>query len=90
MKTLFNFINPFVIIFLKSPLHFFLSHQILLFKIIGRKSKKIYEIPASYAEIDGALVCVTLRENLWWKTFKKYQITRYLFQRQTHNKTNFY
>ena len=70
MKTLFNFINPFVIIFLKSPLHFLLSHQILLFKIIGRKSKKIYEIPASYAEIDGALVCVTLRENLWWKNFK--------------------
>ena len=70
MKILFNFINPFVIIFLKSPLHFLLSHQILLFKIIGRKSKKIYEIPASYAEIDGALVCVTLRENLWWKNFK--------------------
>ena len=70
MKTLFNFFNPFVIIFLKSPLHFLLSHQILLFKIIGRKSKKIYEIPASYAEINGALVCVTLRENLWWKNFK--------------------
>ena len=70
MKILFNFINPFVIIFLKSPLHFLLSHQILLFKIIGRKSKKIYEIPASYAEINGALVCVTLRENLWWKNFK--------------------
>ena len=67
MKYLFRFINPFVRIILKSPIHFILSHQILLFRVIGRKSKKIYEIPASYAHINDALVCVTLRENLWWK-----------------------
>ena len=69
MKYLFRFINPFVRVILKSPIHFILSHQILLFKVIGRKSKKIYEIPASYAHINDALVCVTLRENLWWKNF---------------------
>ena len=69
MKYLFRFINPFVIVILKSPIHFILSHQILLFRVIGRKSKKIYEIPASYAHINDALVCVTLRENLWWKNF---------------------
>lgn len=69
MKYLFRFINPFVRIILKSPIHFILSHQILLFRVIGRKSKKIYEIPASYAHINDALVCVTLRENLWWKNF---------------------
>ena len=69
MKYLFRFINPFVRVILKSPIHFILSHQILLFIVIGRKSKKIYEIPASYAHINDALVCVTLRENLWWKNF---------------------
>ena len=69
MKYLFRFINPFVRVILKSPFHFILSHQILLFRVIGRKSKKIYEIPASYAHINDALVCVTLRENLWWKNF---------------------
>ena len=69
MKYLFRFINPFVRVILKSPIHFILSHQILLFSVIGRKSKKIYEIPASYAHINDALVCVTLRENLWWKNF---------------------
>ena len=69
MKYLFRFINPFVRVILKSPIHFILSHQILLFRVIGRKSKKIYEIPASYARINDALVCVTLRENLWWKNF---------------------
>jgi len=69
MKYLFRFINPFVRVILKSPIHFILSHQILLFRVIGRKSKKIYEIPASYAHINDELVCVTLRENLWWKNF---------------------
>ena len=69
MKYLFRFINPFVRVILKSPIHFILSHQILLFRVIGRKSKKIYEIPASYAHINDVLVCVTLRENLWWKNF---------------------
>ena len=69
MKYLFRFINPFVRVILKSPIHFILSHQILLFRVIGRKSKKIYEIPASYAYINDELVCVTLRENLWWKNF---------------------
>jgi hypothetical protein len=69
MKYLFRFINPFVRVILKSPIHFILSHQILLFRVIGRKSKRIYEIPASYAHINDALVCVTLRENLWWKNF---------------------
>ena len=69
MKYLFRFINPFVRVILKSPIHFILSHQILLFRVIGRKTKKIYEIPASYAHINDALVCVTLRENLWWKNF---------------------
>ena len=69
MKYLFRFINPFVRVILKSPIHFILSHQILLFRVIGRKSKKIYEIPASYAHINDALVCVTLRENIWWKNF---------------------
>ena len=69
MKYLFRFINPFVRVILKSPIHFILSHQILLFRVIGRKSRKIYEIPASYAHINDSLVCVTLRENLWWKNF---------------------
>jgi hypothetical protein len=69
MKYLFRFINPVVRVILKSPIHFIISHQVLLFRVIGRKSKKIYEIPASYAHINDAIVCVTLRENLWWKNF---------------------
>ena len=86
MKYLFRFINPFVRVILKSPIHFILSHQILLFKVIGRKSKKIYEIPASYAHINDALVCVTLRENLWWKNFIDIEDQEIYFKGKKMNK----
>ena len=86
MKYLFRFINPFVRVILKSPIHFILSHQILLFRVIGRKSKKIYEIPASYAHINDALVCVTLRENLWWKNFINIENQEIYFKGKKINK----
>ena len=86
MKYLFRFINPFVRLILKSPFHFVISHQILLFRVIGRKSKKIFEIPASYAQIDDSLVCVTLRENLWWKNFKNIDTQEIYFKGKKINK----
>ena len=89
MKYLFRFINPFVRVILKSPIHFILSHQILLFRVIGRKSKKIYEIPASYAHINDALVCVTLRENLWWKNFIDIEDQEIYFKGKKINKKIF-
>ena len=86
MKLLFRFINPIVRLILKSPFHFVISHQILLFRVVGRKSKKIFEIPASYAHIDDSLVCVTLRENLWWKNFKDIETQEIYFKGKKINK----
>ena len=86
MKILFRFINPFVRLILKSPFHFLISHQILLFRIVGRRSKRIFEIPASYAQINSSLVCVTLRENLWWKNFKNIETQEIYFKGKKINK----
>jgi hypothetical protein len=86
MKLLFRFINPIVRLILKSPFHFLISHQILLFRVIGRRSKKIFEIPASYAHINDSLVCVTLRENLWWKNFKDIETQEIYFKGKKINK----
>ena len=63
-----------------------ISHQILLFRVIGRRSKKIFEIPASYAHINDSLVCVTLRENLWWKNFKNIETQEIYFKGKKINK----
>ena len=86
MKLLFRFINPIVRLILKSPFHFLISHQILLFRVVGRRSKKIFEIPASYAHINDSLVCVTLRENLWWKNFKDIETQEIYFKGKKINK----
>ena len=86
MKLLFRFINPFVRLILKSPIHFLISHQILLFRVVGRRSKRIFEIPASYAHINDSLVCVTLRENLWWKNFKDIETQEIYFKGKKINK----
>ena len=86
MKLLFRFINPIVRLILKSPIHFLISHQILLFRVIGRRSKKIFEIPASFAHINDSLVCVTLRENIWWKNFKNIETQEIYFKGKKINK----
>ena len=86
MKLLFRFINPIVRLILKSPIHFFISHQILLFRVVGRRSKRIFEIPASFAHINDSLVCVTLRENLWWKNFKDIETQEIYFKGKKINK----
>ena len=86
MKFLFRFINPIVRLILKSPIHFLISHQILLFRVVGRRSKRIFEIPASFAHINDSLVCVTLRENLWWKNFKNIETQEIYFKGKKINK----
>tara|TARA_B100000029_G_scaffold516236_1_gene627867 strand:- start:20014 stop:20454 length:441 start_codon:yes stop_codon:yes gene_type:complete len=67
--NLWRLINPIVALVLKSKLHFIFSHQLLLFRITGRRSGKIYQIPASYAVFDDRIHCITLRSNQWWKNF---------------------
>ena len=62
------------------------SHQILLFRVVGRRSKRIFEIPASFAHINDSLVCVTLRENLWWKNFKNIETQEIYFKGKKINK----
>jgi hypothetical protein len=86
MKLLFRFINPIVRLILKSPIHFLISNQILLFRVVGRRSKRIFEIPASFAHINDSLVCVTLRENLWWKNFKDIETQEIYFKGKKINK----
>ena len=86
MKLLFRFINPIVRLILNSPIHFLISHQILLFRVVGRRSKRIFEIPASCAHINDSLVCVTLRENLWWKNFKDIETQEIYFKGKKINK----
>jgi hypothetical protein len=51
--------NPLVRALLRSPLHGALDRSLLVLHIVGRRTGRRYDIPVSYAALDGALVSVT-------------------------------
>tara|TARA_B100001250_G_scaffold337856_1_gene304777 strand:+ start:524 stop:961 length:438 start_codon:yes stop_codon:yes gene_type:complete len=69
--NLWFLINPFVALLARSPLHFIISHQILVIKFEGRKSRKNYLVPVSYHHHASSYTCVTLRSNIWWRNLKE-------------------
>ena len=69
--NLWFLINPFVAFLARSPLHFLLSHQVLVIQFKGRKSGKQYLVPVSYHEHGTSYTCVTLRSNIWWRNLKE-------------------
>ena len=68
--NLWFLINPFVAFLARSPLHFLISHQVLVIQFKGRKSGKKYLVPVSYHEHGTSYTCVTLRSNIWWRNLK--------------------
>jgi hypothetical protein len=74
--NLWRLINPFVALLARSPLHFLISHQLLVVSFKGIKSGKSYLIPVSYHKHDYNYTAVTLRSNVWWKNLKKGSTTQ--------------
>ena len=68
--NLWFLINPFVAFLARSPLHFIISHQVLVIQFKGRRSGKSYLVPVSYHEHESSYTCVTLRSNIWWRNLK--------------------
>lgn len=66
-KTLFKVVNPLVKGILYSPLHSLMSHNTVIIKFLGRKSRKRYSTPVSFHESNGQLQCFTGKENQWWR-----------------------
>ena len=56
---------------LKSPLHWLVSFQLMLLVVIGRKTGRQFEIPVSFAKLDGVYVALTLKANQWWRNLKE-------------------
>ena len=74
--NLWFLINPFVAFLARSPLHFLISHQVLIIQFKGRKSGKQYLVPVSYHEHESSYTCVTLRSNIWWRNLKEVSHTK--------------
>ena len=70
MNRLFAFVNPFVVKLAGSFAHVVISHQVLVLHFVGRRSGRRYQIPVSYLQHDGALLCMTARSGLWWRNLQ--------------------
>ena len=55
---------------INSPLHFFVSKNLLLMTYIGRKSGKSYTTPMNYIDIEGTLYTLSSRDRLWWRNLR--------------------
>ena len=55
---------------LRSPLHFFVSGQIMLVTFTGRKSGKVYSTPVEYKREGDTLIFFTQRDRVWWKNLQ--------------------
>jgi hypothetical protein len=69
--NLWFLINPCFALLARSPLHFLISHQLLVIQFKGRKSGKQYLVPVSYHKHELSYTCVTLRSNIWWRNLKE-------------------
>lgn len=65
-EFLFCVINPAMRLTLRSPIHGFFSHNIMLIRYQGRKSGKSYEIPVRYLDDGGVIKCFTDKSTGWW------------------------
>lgn len=59
--------NSIVALVLRSPLHGFLSGNMLLLTYMGRKSNKAITLPISYVEDDDRMLSLSLAKRTWWR-----------------------
>ena len=66
---------------LRSPLHFLVSHSVLVLYVTGAKTGKKYFIPVSFFEHSkGLLTCVTDKPNIWWRNLTSIDEIKILFK----------
>jgi deazaflavin-dependent oxidoreductase (nitroreductase family) len=62
--------NPIIRLLLRSPLHFFVSKNMMLMTYTGRKSGKSYTTPMNYLALGEALYTISSRERIWWRNLR--------------------
>lgn len=62
--------NKFIILLLKSPLHFFISGNTMLMTIRGRNSGRIYQVPMNYLRMGNRLVTTSQPDRTWWRNLR--------------------
>ncbi len=58
--------NPIMRSLIRSPLHFFVSKNMMLMTYTGRRSGKSYTTPMNYLQIGETVFTISSREHIWW------------------------
>lgn len=69
MWVLNRIVNPFVLALLHSPLHPLLSGRLVLLRVTGRRSGRMFELPVGYVLNDAGLVITvgSPERKQWWR-----------------------
>lgn len=62
--------NSMVVWLLKSPLHRFISKNVMLTTVTGRKSGKQISTPTNYLRDTNTLWVISWRDRNWWKNLR--------------------
>lgn len=65
--------NPIIKGLLKSPLHFFVSKNMMLITYTGRKSGQTYTLPVNYIRDGDTLYTTSWKERTWWRNLRDRQ-----------------
>ena len=69
-EPLFPFINYFMRILLRSPIHGLVSKNLMLITFRGRKSGKQYCTPVRYIRVDDTIQCFSSAQPRWWRNLR--------------------
>ncbi len=62
--------NPIIKTLLKSPLHFFVSKNMMLITYVGRKSGQTFTIPVNYIQDGDTFYTTSWQERIWWRNLR--------------------
>ena len=62
--------NPIIKGLLKSPLHFFVSKNIMLITYTGRKSGQTFTTPVNYIRDGDAFYTTSWKDRNWWRNLR--------------------
>ena len=75
--------NAIVRFILRSPLHPWMSANVMLLTWIGHKSGKSYSTPVNFQRQGDQLVTTSLRRRTWWRSLRDGSLVSLLMQGRT-------
>jgi deazaflavin-dependent oxidoreductase (nitroreductase family) len=74
--------NPFIRALLRSPLHDFLSDDMIIITYTGRKSGKEFSVPVNFQQEGKSLRVISQRDRNWWRNMRGGATVRVLIKGQ--------